>query len=100
MIPSALVILFPSESNQVKIGVLRIPFRTVAEQSNSNVFPAIGSPVDSIDSDRAVAGTILYTKKVYIHSYTIASCLLLTETVILLSKIPYDVTALHTYSLL
>ena len=58
MIPSALPIVFPIESSQVKIGVLRIPFWMSAEQSNCNLFPAIGSPMGSMDNDKAVAGTI------------------------------------------
>ena len=59
VIPLPLDILLPPESSQLKMGVLRIPDWTAAEHNNSNMFPAIASPMGSIDSDRAVAGTVL-----------------------------------------
>ena len=58
VMPSPSTTLLPSESIQVKTGVLRIPSIMVAKHTRSYMFPAIGLPIGTMDNDRAVAGTV------------------------------------------
>ena len=86
VIPSPFITLSLSESSQVKIGVLRIPFRIVAEHTMSYMLPAIGLPTGRMDKDKAVTGTAICK---IIVIWTFHYChLLCTVMVALLSSVP------------